>query len=156
MVCPVCTVAVAAGIGILEKWGVNKIIIGLWLGALVVSSIAWMIDYLNRKNIHFLFRKILVVILFYAIFIVPLYYIKINNLPVMGDPSNIIFGIDKILFGVIIGTFIFIFAILFDNYLRKINDNSILFKYQKVIIPLSVLIIASVITQLIIKIIALG
>ena len=58
MVCPVCTVAVAAGIGVLEKWGVNNIIIGIWLGALIVSSIAWMIDWMNRKNVHFLFRKI--------------------------------------------------------------------------------------------------
>ena len=60
MVCPVCTFAVAAGIGVLEQWGVNNIIIGIWLGALIVSSIAWMIDWLNRKNIHFLFRKILI------------------------------------------------------------------------------------------------
>jgi len=150
MVCPVCTVAVAAGIGILEKWGVNNIIIGIWFGALIVSSIAWMIDWMNRKNIHFLFRKILVIVSFYLIFIWPLYIWKI-----MGLPQNQIFGMDKILFGVIIGSAIFILAIISDWYLRKINENKIVIKYQKVLIPLIFLVIASIITYLLIKIIAI-
>ncbi|MEK6885356.1 MAG: hypothetical protein AABX17_00130 [Nanoarchaeota archaeon] len=147
MVCPVCTVAVAAGIGILEKWGVNNIIIGLWLGALIVSSIAWMIDWLNRKNIHFLFRKILIIVSFYLIFIWPLYIWKI-----MGLPRNQIFGIDNILLGVIIGSVIFILAMLSDRYLRKINEDKIVIKYQKVLIPLTFLVIASIIAYLLIKI----
>ncbi len=147
MVCPVCTVAVAAGIGILEKWGVNNIIIGIWLGALIISSIAWSIDWLNRKNIHFLFRKILIIVSFYLIFIWPLYYWKI-----MGLAENQIFGIDNILFGVIIGSVVFIFAIIADWYLRKINEEKVVVKYQKVIIPLVLLIITSIIAYLLIKI----
>ena len=150
MVCPVCTVAVAAGIGILEGWGVNNIIIGIWLGALIVSSIAWMIDWLNRKDIHFLFRKILIIVSFYLIFIWPLYIWKI-----MGLPENQIFGMDKILFGVIIGSIIFILAMIADWYLRKINENTIVIKYQKVLIPLTFLVIASIIAYLLIKIIAI-
>ncbi len=147
MVCPVCTIAVAAGIGILEKWGVDNIIIGIWLGALIVSSIAWMIDYLNRKNIRFLFRKILITISFYLVFIWPLYHWKI-----MGNINNQIFGVDKILFGTIVGSFIFIGAVLFSNYLKKINDNKAIIKFQKVIIPLILLIVVSWVTYLIIKI----
>ena len=69
MVCPVCTVAVGAGVGILRGLGVDDVITGLWFGALIVSSIMWFINWLNKKNIHFLFRKILVIIIFYAIFI---------------------------------------------------------------------------------------
>jgi len=147
MVCPVCTVAVAAGIGILEKWGVNNIIIGIWLGALIVSSIAWMIDWMNRKNIHFLFRKILIIISFYLIFIWPLYAWDI-----MGGVDNIVLGMDKILFGVIIGTIVFIAAILSNIYLKKINNNEVLVYYQKILIPLIYLIIASVIMHLLIGI----
>ena len=150
MVCPVCTLAVAGGIGILERWGVDSAIIGIWLGALIVSSIAWMIDYLNRKNIHFLFRKILIIISFYAIFIWPLYAWDI-----MGKPDNLIFGMDRILFGVIIGTVLFILAILSDIYLRKINEQNIVIKYQKVLIPLVFLIIASIIMYLLIGIFSL-
>jgi len=152
MVCPICTLAVGAGVGVLREFGFSDIITGIWFGALIVSSIAWMIDYLNRKNIHFLFRKILVIILFYGIFIVPLYYLKIGGAAIMGNPSNIIFGMDKILFGVIIGTFVFISAVLSDSYLRKVNEDKPMMKYQKVLIPLVFLIITSIIVYLLLKI----
>jgi len=150
MVCPICTLAVAGGVGLLRTVGIDDVITGLWYGALIVSSIVWFIDYLNRKSIQFLFRKILVIAVFYTAFIWPLYRWNI-----MGKPENIIFGVswlDRILFGAIIGTFIFIFAILSDIYLRKINENKPIIKYQKVLIPLVFLTIASIIIHLLIKI----
>jgi len=152
MVCPVCTIAVAAGVGVLERMGVDRIIIGLWFGALIVSSIMWFIDWLNRKNIHFLFRKILVIILFYAIFIVPLYYLKTGGVVIMGTGIGEILGIDRLLFGVIIGTFIFISGVLANVYLKKINDSKVLVYYQKIFIPLIFLIISSIIAYLLLKI----
>ena len=152
MVCPVCTIAVGAGVGFLREFGVNDLITGLWFGALIVSSIMWFIDWMNRKNIHFLFRKILVIAVFYAIFIIPLYYIKLGGKVIMGDPANVMLGMDKILVGVIIGTFIFISAVVSNNYLKKINGDKAVIKYQKVLIPLVFLIIASVITFLLLGI----
>ncbi len=148
MVCPVCTIAVAAGVGVLREFGIDDAITGLWFGALIISSIAWMIDYLNRKNIHFLFRKILVIITFGLIFIWPLYYWDI-----MGRPENIMFGIswlDRLLFGTIIGGALFILAIVSNSYLKKINNGEVIIYYQKILIPLIYLIIASTILHLLI------
>jgi len=147
MVCPVCTIAVAAGVGVLREFGVNDVVTGIWFGALIVSSIAWMISWLNRKNIHFIFKPQLVIIVFYAIFIWPLYIWGI-----MGNPLNTVFGIDRLLFGVIIGTALFLFSMLSDRYLRDINSQQATFKYQKVIIPLVILTIASIIMHLLMKI----
>jgi len=143
MVCPVCTVAVGVGVGFLREFGVSDLITGIWFGALIVSSIAWMIDYLNRKNIHFLFRKILVIIVFYAIFIIPLYFWKVNGMIVMTS---------LLLKGVIWGTFIFIAGVLANNYLKKINEGMVLIFWQKVIVPITFLIIASIIAHLILLI----
>lgn len=154
MVCPLCTVAVAAGVGVLESYGVDKIIIGLWFGALIVSSIAWMIDWMNRKNIHFLFRKILIILSFYAIFIIPLYYLKAGGTVVMGSGIGEVLGIDRLLFGVILGTIIFISAIFANNYLKKINDGKVMIFWQKVIVPVVFLIISSIIAWLLIKILS--
>jgi len=141
MVCPVCTVAVAAGVGILREFGVSDWITGMWFGALIVSSIAWMINWLDRKNIHFLFRKILVIVVFYALFILPLYPMHIISNP--------------LLWGVLIGTFVFILSLLADKYLRSLNESKVMIKWQKVIIPIVFLTIASIVTHLIIKIIEL-
>ncbi|VVB79280.1 Uncharacterised protein [uncultured archaeon] len=154
MVCPLCTIAVAAGVGVLESWGFDRIIIGLWFGALIVSSIAWMIDWTNRKNIHFLFKKILIILSFYAIFVVPLYFIKIGGQVLMGTGVGEVLGIDRLLFGIIIGTFIFIAGVLSNNYLKKINDGKVMIFWQKVIVPVVFLIISSVIAWLLIRILS--
>jgi hypothetical protein len=142
MVCPVCTIAVGLGVGILRQFGVSDIITGMWFGALIVSCIGWMINFLNKKNIHFLFRKILVMIIFYAMFIIPLF------------PLNVMSRL--LAYGIIIGTFIFIAAMLSDKYLRSLNESKALIYYQKIFIPLVYLIIGSIIAHLIIKIIELS
>jgi len=141
MVCPICTIAVGAGVGVLREFGVSDLITGMWFGALIVSSIMWMINWLDKKNIHFLFRKILVIVVFYALFILPLYPMKIMT-------SNLLWGI-------LIGTFIFIASMLSDKYLRSLNETKVMIKWQKVIIPLVYLSIASIIVHLITKIVEL-
>ena len=54
-VCPVCTVAVGAGVGLSRWLGVDDLITGTWIGGLLVSMIWWTIDWLNKKNIRFSF-----------------------------------------------------------------------------------------------------
>jgi hypothetical protein len=136
--CPVCTIAVAAGVGVFREWGIDDVLTGLWYGALIVSSIAWFISWLDKKNIHFLFRKILVIVSFCAIFVWPLYWLGI-----MGVPVNVVFGIDRLLFGIIIGGIVFLLAHPADAYLRKINEGKVAFPYQKVVVPLVFMICAT-------------
>jgi len=148
MVCPVCTVAVGVGVGALRIWGVDDLITGIWFGALILSSIIWMLNFFERKNITFLFKKILVIVSFYAIFIVPLYYMG-----VMGAAANQIFGMDKLLFGVIIGSIIFLAAVWSNHYLKRINEGKVLIYYQRVIIPLVYLALASIIIYILLLIV---
>ena len=139
-VCPICTIAVGAGVGLCRYLGIDDTISGTWIGGLIISLIAWTIDWLNKKNIRFLFRKILVAIFYYAIIIIPLYGWKI-----MGHPQNKLFGIDKLLVGIIAGSIAFILSILFNDFLKKKNQGKVYFPFQKVIIPLLFLIITSLI-----------
>jgi len=145
-VCPVCTVAVCASVGLSRWLGVDDTITGLWIGGLAVSLIAWTIDYLNKKNIRFYGRKILTVIFYYLIIIWPLYYFNLA-----GHPLNKLWGIDKLLLGTSIGSVVFIIAVLFNNYLKKKNQNHAYFPFQKVVIPLGSLLIASLAFYLICK-----
>jgi len=147
MVCPICTLAVAVGVGASRELGVSDLITGLWIGALIVSSIMWTISWLDKKNIRFLFRKILVILAFYAIVIIPLYY-----LGYMGVSADRVFGIDKLLLGTIAGSIIFILAVWSDSYLKNNNEGKVLITYQKVIVPVVFLILSSVIVDLLLKI----
>jgi len=143
-VCPICTIAVGAGVGLCRYLGIDDTISGTWIGGLIISLIAWTIDWLNKKNIRFLFRKILVAIFYYAIIIIPLY--KMN---IMGHPQNKLWGMDKLLVGIIVGSAIFILSILFNDFLKKKNQGKVYFPFQRVIIPILFLIIASYIMSLI-------
>jgi hypothetical protein len=139
-VCPVCTIAVAGGVGLCRYLGIDDLISGSWIGALLFSLFLWTIEWLNKRKIKFLFRKPLVFIFWYGLTIFPLMKIGI-----IGHPQNKFLGIDKLVFGIFSGTIVFLFSILFENYLRKKNQGKAYFKFQKVLIPILFLIILSLI-----------
>jgi len=139
-VCPVCTVAVGAGVGLCRYLGIDDLISGTWVGGLMVSLTMWTLKWLDRKNIKFKFRRLVVAFLFYFLIIAPFYWIGI-----MGQSSNKFLGTDKLLFGIIAGSIFFIAALMVENFLRKKNQGKAFFPFQKVVIPVSFLIIASLI-----------
>ncbi len=148
-VCPLCTIAVGAGVGLSRYLGIDDTITGMWIGALILSTSFWLIDWFEKKKIRFFARDQITIILFYLIVLVPLYYAKI-----IGHPGNTFLGVDKLLLGCFLGTTIFLKSIFADKYLRKLNKNKVLFPYQKVVIPVVFLIIASIIVYLLLGIFA--
>jgi len=147
MVCPICTVAVGAGVGFSRTLGIDDLIVGLWYGALIVSSIYWIFSIFDKKKIYFKYRNFLLFVITYLIFIILLFFTDI-----LGNPQNYLFGIDKFLIGTILGSIIFYISVLYDRYLRKINKNKVLFYYQKVIIPIMFLIFGSLYIHYLLKI----
>lgn len=137
-VCPVCTVAVCASVGLSRWLGVDDTITGLWVGGLAISLIAWTINWLNSKNIHFFGRQPLVVLIYLLLIIGPLYYYNM-----IGQPLNKLWGIDKLLLGIIVGAIGFIFGVWLNNILKKKNNGRAYFPFQKVVMPVGVLLILS-------------
>jgi len=144
--CPVCAVMVGAGIGLAQYIGVDDIISGIWIGGLIVSLITWTIKWFNDKNIHFHGRKILITVFYYASTIIPLYLQKI-----IGHELNKLWGFDKILLGMFLGSVVFFMSILFCNHLRQHNNNKSYFIFQKITTTVSALIILSVVFYYITK-----
>jgi len=136
--CPVCAVAIGAGVGLSQYLGVDDAITGLWVGALIMTMIIWTIEWLNAKKIHFKGRIILTIIIYYLISLIPLYKEKI-----IGHPLNKIWGVDKLLLGIIIGSIILPLAITYSDWLKSNNRNKVYFPFQKVIIPIVVLLLMS-------------
>jgi hypothetical protein len=137
-VCPVCTLAVAGGVGLCRYLGISDMISGTWIGALIICLIMWTLKWFNKKNIRFKLRDPIITVLFYAFIIIPLYWMGI-----MGNPNNRYLGMDKLLFGIISGSLVFIMALFVDNALRKKNGGKAYFPFQKVVIPILFLILAS-------------
>lgn len=140
-VCPVCTVAIAGGLGLSRWLGIDDIITGVWLGALLFSGLLWYNNTLVRKNKNanqILIRDTIALFLVGVFGIWPLYYFKL-----IGDPLRKVWGIDKLLVGMIIGLIVFGVSILIDKLLRWKRSGKALFPYQKVIIPVALLLFTS-------------
>jgi hypothetical protein len=145
-ICPICAIAVGAGVGLSRWLGIDDTITGLWIGALIVSSIAWTINWMNKKNIRFKGRKILLTLMYYLVIIVPLYWKGI-----IGHIYNKIWGIDKLIFGIIIGSVVFLASVLWYQNLKKKNNDKAYFPFQKVAMPVGFLAIFSAILYFLTK-----
>lgn len=143
-VCPVCTLAIGAGVGLSRYLGIDDTISGVWIGGLIISSGFWMANWAEKRKIKFITNKIISVIIFYLFVLPPLFFTNI-----MGHPLNTLWGIDRLLIGIISGSLLFIISVRLDKYFRTQNNGKVYISYQKVIIPVSLLLIASLIFYLI-------
>lgn len=143
-VCPLCTIAVGAGLGFSRWIGIDDMVTALWIGALIVSSAFWLQSFSEKKNWPLLRSKIFSLLLMYLFVIPPLFWMGM-----IGHPSNTLWGVDKILLGIAFGSIIFFLAIFFDNFLRQIHEGKVYIYYQKVIIPMLLLTLSSFIFYMI-------
>ena len=131
-VCPVCTVAVGVGVGFSRYLGIDDTISGLWIGALIVSMTMWTINWMAKKNWNFKWRGIATAVFYYALTVWPLFYLKIGGETIMGHPYNRIWGVDKLLLGIILGSLVFWGSEKWYENLKAKNDNHAYFPFQKV------------------------
>lgn len=146
-ICPLCVVAIGAGLGLSRWLGVDDVVSSVWIGALLVSLILWTLVEMRKKNWRFPFDAVIISLAYYLLTFIPLYYAGI-----VGHPLNKIFGIDKIVFGTAIGTVMFLLSYALHNYLKKINNGKSFFPYQKVVLPVVILALTSLIFFLLITI----
>jgi hypothetical protein len=140
-ICPVCTIAVGAGLGLSRWLGIDDSVSGIWIGGFLLSSSLWFNNWLSKKNFfENKFRLPLVLVSMYALVLIPLWTTK-----VIGHPYNTILGIDKLVFGTIAGTLTFGFGVVADKMVRKIKGGQ-LFNFQKVVFPVVLLLIVSIVT----------
>jgi len=137
--CPVCTFAVAGGVGLSRYLGVDDTITGLWIGAFLVSSSVWTINYLAKKKVNFIGIKILIPVAFYTLLIGPFYRYGI----IIHHHLNKIWGIDKLIFGIAVGSIFFLAGMLLYEWLKKRNKGRAHFHFEKIVIVLAPIIILS-------------
>jgi len=139
-VCPLCVVAVGAGLGLSRWLGVDDVVSSIWIGALLVTLIWWTLIEMRKKNWSFSYDAAIISLAYYLLTFIPLYYAGI-----VGHPLNKIFGIDKIIFGTALGTTMALLGHWLSIYLKNKNNGKVYFPYQKVILPVAILILTSVI-----------
>jgi hypothetical protein len=136
--CAVCVVAVGAGLELSHYLGIDDVVTGLWIGALLVALSAWTLEWLKKKKVAFKGRKMLVYLSYYALTIIPLYWVGL-----MGQIGHSFWGLDKLLLGIILGSIGFIVGGDLNLRLKEKNNNKVYFPFQKVVVPVSMLLVLS-------------
>jgi len=139
-ICPVCTVAVGAGMGLAQYLGIDDTITGVWIGGLIISLILWTLNWFKRKNINFYCKRTLTFLAYYALVVGPLYWKEF-----VGHPFNKLWGVDKLILGIILGNILFFSGAALHFYLKRKNGDKVYFPFQKVVFSVSPLIIISAI-----------
>ncbi len=145
-VCPVCTVAVGAGVGLARYFGVEDTVSGTWIGGLVISLALWTVIFLEKKKWKIRNAEIVSAAFYYLIIVVPLYFLGI-----MGHPFNKLCGVDKLLLGIIFGSLGFILGHKINLKMKEMNGGKAYFPFQKVAMGIAPLIIISLVFYIISK-----
>ncbi len=145
-VCPVCTVAVGAGLEGMRLLGVDDVITGIWAGGLTLSLFFWTAGWLKKHNVKSAFWQIVVPFVFYYGLLALVY-----ALPGVHFGASTLCGVDKFLLGIIVGTIAFYLGARWYVKIKRENGGHAKFAFQKVVVPLSFLIVATIIFWFITK-----
>lgn len=135
--CPMCIVATGTFMGIFRWLGVDDTIVGLWLGGFILSISVVLNNFLIKKGKKIGCQLFLIFVFSYGFFILYLYQFGALS------TYNKVFGIDKIFFGMIIGSLLFMLTPFMDRFLRKQNEGKIFVSHQKVLLGVVLLFIVS-------------
>ncbi|PIS08077.1 hypothetical protein COT78_00035 [Candidatus Berkelbacteria bacterium CG10_big_fil_rev_8_21_14_0_10_43_13] len=141
----VCPIVVGGTLTLLEKYGVDNTISGLWIGGMLVWASIVTIDWIAKWKRHWLIN-IAIFVAFYAATIIPLY-----NKNIIGLSTKMLWGLDKTILGIIIGSIFFYLGDRLYIYIKAKNGGHAWFPFQKALMPIIPLIIWSAIFHFLVK-----
>ena len=140
--CPLCTAAVGTGLVVARSFGVDDSIVGIWVGALVISSALWLNKFLIRRKKTFPFQKPVIIAGSFLITILPLYFSGLINF------QNLFIGIDRLLFGTVLGCFLTLFSFHLSNKIRN-SEKKVVIPFQSIILTMAILALSNMVLALI-------
>lgn len=139
--CPVCIVTVGGGMFLAQKLGIDDLLIAIWISAFNTAVAYWLAP---KFKIKLLSYPLILSFLFYVFTLI--YFAATDQL---GMALDLPFGIHKTTLGLTLGFFSVALAAYIDRYIRYKNKGKVLFYYQKVIIPVFILLAATFASKLV-------
>lgn len=146
--CPVCTVAVGAGLEGARVLGVADIITGLWAGGLMLSLSAWTANYMTKHGVRGTCWYWLNYVVYFGLLAL-VYVLPFGN-PTLRFNSTTLWGIDQFFMGVVIGAMVFWLAGKWYEKIKSNNGGHAWFPFQKVVWPIGALTIVTLVFWMII------
>ncbi|MBD5400467.1 hypothetical protein HDR61_01830 [bacterium] len=137
--CPVCTIAIGAALPITRRMGVPDAIVGIWAGAFLAIMGYWIIKFMARRGWNFPGRNAIVLTLSVA----TIGFAYINTVKYSPCTYFGFLPVDPLLMGTILGAVLFIVTEKVYDWMKARNGGHAHFPFEKVVLPIIVLAIAS-------------
>lgn len=137
-VCPVCTIAIASGLGLSRVFGVSDTVIGVWVGAILWVLIQYTMNWIDKKTWNFRGSHILITLIYFAM-LTPLY---LGVEPSIVFNSQTLLGIDSFLLSVIAGAAGFYASGRWYLFMKNKNGKPH-FPFERVVLPVTSVLIIS-------------
>ena len=138
--CPLCTAATGVAIGVARWYGVDDLIVGTFAGGFMMATGFWLNNVLlkRHKGKEYIPYQLTIIILFTSVS-------TIFTFATAGLTNSIytLFGIDKIILGLIFGNIVSLIAFKFHDFLRQTNSHRNFFPFQVIVITLLLLSVTS-------------
>ncbi|MFA6518161.1 MAG: hypothetical protein WCV93_00735 [Candidatus Shapirobacteria bacterium] len=138
--CPVCIVTVGGGMLIAKKLGIDDLLVSIWISALNTALAFWLAPKLNKLEIGNWKLEIFSKPIFLSLILLLTtlaYFITTGQ---TGHSANKLLGIDKIIFGQVLGFLgMLIGNITYLNTKKKLGYAP--FPYAKVVFPVSLVLL---------------
>lgn len=132
-VCPVCTIAIGAGLEGMRILGVKDVLTGIWAGGLTISLIGWTANYMYKHGVRNVFWYVFNALVYLSL-LASVYFVPFGN-PVVKWWDNCMWHMDQFLLGTLVGAVTFIIMELWYMRIKKNNGGHALFPFQKVVMP---------------------
>src|SRR3990167_7390487 len=141
--CPLCTAATIVGVGVTRSLGWDDSIVGIFVGAMIVSSALWVNNIFKRRNVggNAFLRIGSITVATFVLTILSFYFAGIFGLA----NTYRIFGMEKIIFGTISGAVVSFATFFISNEVKRRNEGKVLFNYQTMILTFGALILNALI-----------
>ncbi len=135
--CPVCVITIGGGMLIAKKLGIDDLLVSIWISALNTAISFWLATKFKQK---FLSNPWLLSII---MFVIAIFYFQFTEQ--IGHSGNRLLGIDKIIFGQIIGLITMFIGNYLYSYAKYKNNHQAIFPYSKIIIPTTFVLLVTLI-----------
>ncbi len=137
--CPLCSTATAVVVATTRVYGVDDLIVGTFIGGVIVSTAFWTNNFLRKRNKgkdYISYQLPIVNTLFILLTIITFKFAGLLNNTL---PQFMIFGIDKIILGYMIGSIITCLTPMINRYIRSFNKGKNYIPFQLMILTLILL-----------------
>lgn len=130
--CPLCTAAMVGAVLITRTYGIDDLIVSIFIGGAIISTAYWANNWLKKRHKGMTYLPWQLAILVLATYMSTIYSLMLTKM--LGNPMYQIFGIDKLFIGSTLGTLATIFAFWLHDYLRKRNGNKNYLPFQAIVL----------------------